>query len=241
MPVSSPEQERVERLGESINYTAGFNEKNSEFISREAAHFYGGDSCLVLGPSESGEFEKTLSSHFKRVVCVDGSSRIINELRRKLPAYEYNISLFEDIQIEEKFDVILLMHVLEHVRDPQQILSLCKKWLAKEGVVIVATPNAYSINRLLGVKMGLLSEAHELHENDLRIGHRRVYDFDSLERDIKAAGFTVVEKQGVLFKPFPNSQMELLSNGQIEGLYLLGKDFPNYCNSLFFVIKPNEL
>lgn len=42
---------------------------------------------------------------------------------------------------EKKFDAILYEHVLEHLSDPWQILTDSKKYLSKDGIVIIALPN----------------------------------------------------------------------------------------------------
>lgn len=41
----------------------------------------------------------------------------------------------------EKFDVILIMHVLEHLVDPWKVLEETKKYLKEDGEVIIAMPN----------------------------------------------------------------------------------------------------
>jgi methionine biosynthesis protein MetW len=42
---------------------------------------------------------------------------------------------------ERSFDVVLLSHVLEHLRDPQAALCRLAKYLSEEGLAIVAVPN----------------------------------------------------------------------------------------------------
>jgi len=43
-------------------------------------------------------------------------------------------------RIEEKFDVIILSHVLEHVQNPEQILAQLTTYLNKDGFLIIAIP-----------------------------------------------------------------------------------------------------
>src|SRR5205085_7239914 len=47
----------------------------------------------------------------------------------------------EHISFTERFDVITLFHVLEHVGDPVQTLSTCVRLLNDDGVIAIAVPN----------------------------------------------------------------------------------------------------
>jgi len=48
----------------------------------------------------------------------------------------------DDFEIEEKFDVITLFHVLEHFDDPRAVLKQLKSMLAKGGIIVIEVPNA---------------------------------------------------------------------------------------------------
>jgi SAM-dependent methyltransferase len=45
---------------------------------------------------------------------------------------------------DSSFDLVLLMHVIEHVTDPRALLSECRRVLRVGGRLVVATPNADS-------------------------------------------------------------------------------------------------
>lgn len=49
-----------------------------------------------------------------------------------------------DAVAENRFDVIVLFHVLEHLANPKQVLDLCARALKPCGTLIVAVPNARS-------------------------------------------------------------------------------------------------
>lgn len=55
----------------------------------------------------------------------------------KLGEEEYEINK----TVDESFDVIILSHVLEHIRDPITVLRACQKMLRDEGVLVLAVPN----------------------------------------------------------------------------------------------------
>ncbi len=48
------------------------------------------------------------------------------------------------------FDVITINHALEHIRDPGEIISTCKKLLRKGGLLVIAVPNISSLQAAAG-------------------------------------------------------------------------------------------
>jgi len=229
------ERRALARRGVSVSYNAGFHSKMISFLAEEAERHYFGRTCLVLGPSEGGEQEMRLGKFFGSVLCVDASARVLSTLRKKCPGYSYQTALFEELELGEKFDTIILMHVLEHVRDPVSVLKRIARHLSPKGKLILAVPNALSFHRLLGAEMGLLKTPYSLNASDRKVGHRRVYDKKTAVRDLEKAGLSVLVSKGIFFKPFGNSQMESLEGAQIRGLFLIGEKFPENCAELFFV------
>lgn len=59
-------------------------------------------------------------------------------------------STFEDENLNlEKFDVVVMDHVLEHMSDPNKVLEKVNKLLNKEGTVMVNVPNFASLSAKL--------------------------------------------------------------------------------------------
>ena len=54
--------------------------------------------------------------------------------------------------------------------------------------------------RQLAVKMGLHDNIYEMTPNDIRCGHRRVYDFSSISEEVENADFRIVATEG-FFNP----------------------------------------
>lgn len=50
------------------------------------------------------------------------------------------VGRFEDYQTEQRFDVVWLSHVLEHVRNVGDFLEHCKKFLNDRGCLVVTVP-----------------------------------------------------------------------------------------------------
>lgn len=55
------------------------------------------------------------------------------------------------------FDYILLMDVLEHTRNPEAILRQLKKWVKKNGEIIISLPNIANISTRLSLFSGSFS------------------------------------------------------------------------------------
>jgi 2-polyprenyl-3-methyl-5-hydroxy-6-metoxy-1,4-benzoquinol methylase len=179
-----------------------------------------------------------LLAHFEDVSIVEGSSDYVDSVLERLPGVKGYNSLFETFEPPEKYDNIVMAHILEHVEDPVAVLRRATEWLAPSGRIHIIVPNANSIHRLVGVKMGMLEAPTDLNEDDVRIGHRRVYTSEALLADIDASGVRVVERTGIFFKPISNSQIEQQwSQEMIEGFYELGKDFPDLATELLVVCE----
>ena len=80
-----------------------------------------------------------------------------------------------------KYDVVCLMGILEHVEDPISLLQSAGRCAS---TIFITVPNAESFHRNLGVQLGYIDDVHDLDSQDLRIGHKRVYDKNTLYKDI---------------------------------------------------------
>lgn len=57
--------------------------------------------------------------------------------------------LFDQTFKDERFDAIVLSHLIEHVYDPSKILIECKRLLKKGGKLVIATPNNESLGHIV--------------------------------------------------------------------------------------------
>lgn len=85
----------------------------------------------------TGDFLKVCKNNGWNVFGVEPNIGAINIAAKK------GITLVEDLsKIEnQKFEIITLWHVLEHVENLQEYISSLKKMLSKNGNIIVAVPN----------------------------------------------------------------------------------------------------
>ena len=178
-----------------------------------------------------------LGSRLTRYTIVEGSREIIEAFRSETPipsSTELIHSYFEDFQPKEKFDVIEMGFVLEHVNDPEAIIRQYQQFLAPVGTLFIAVPNARSLHRLIGHEAGLLDDLYRLSQEDLQLGHQRYFDCASLRKLVLDAGLKIVNVEGILLKPLTTGQLQSLNlpSAVVEGLLKVGVSYPDICNSI---------
>lgn len=218
---------------------AGFQRTLAYYRYLAVKKFFKGDTILEMGVAD-GEMTQYFFKHFPKVVGLEGSEHFIEETKAKFPRHfksgklKFIHSLFEEYEVDDKYDTILAGHVIEHMVDPVDILIRVKSWAAKDGTILILVPNANSIHRRIGVKMGLLKRPGELNEQDKKLGHLRNYTWETLERDIASSGLKIKEMGGIFFKPLANSQIEKWCPKElINAFYELGKEFPRDCAEIY--------
>ena len=184
-----------------------------------------GPSVLELGCAD-GMLSPQLTEKFSKVTCVDASSIHTDLVKKKAPKAIVITSLFEKLDLNEKFDTIILGHVLEHVKEPITILKHLRQFASENTKFIITVPNANSLHRQIGVKLGILSKLNQLNEDDIKIGHRRVYFLSELYSDIQQAGMNVNFTRGIAIKPLSNSQMNSWSKDLRMAFFSLSETAP---------------
>jgi len=171
------------------------------------------------------------------LVTVEGSQDIVEKFSHLESSYVQIIcSRFEDLSINDGFDVILASHVLEHVDDPVTLLTNLNSLLKVNGVLVGVVPNRESLHRRVAVAMGIQDELDSLSARDHMVGHQRVYSLVSLVSDLDKAGFEIDSHRGFFVKPLANSQMLDFSVELIRGLLVASDDLPTeLCGNIGFV------
>jgi 2-polyprenyl-3-methyl-5-hydroxy-6-metoxy-1,4-benzoquinol methylase len=235
----SEEQKRLDKAASwYLDQQLDFDRRMLRFRYESLRPYLRGPAGLELGSAE-GEMTRLLLPHFETLTVVDAAGDLLERIPAS-PELRKVRSLFEDFAPAERFDTVVMEHVLEHVVDPIDLLRRARTWLADGGRILAGVPNAHSIHRLVAVKMGLLARPDELNARDLDLGHRRVYTPESLRQTAEAAGLHVLERGGVFFKPVSNRQIEeQWDEAMIEGFHLLGRDFPDQAAEIFIVCEPH--
>jgi 2-polyprenyl-3-methyl-5-hydroxy-6-metoxy-1,4-benzoquinol methylase len=217
------------------------------FMLKSFFPFFKTGNLLELG-SDKGDFTRRLLPYFDNITCVDVSSQAIEIAGRELKDKVKLInSDFKTASLPDKYDNILLTHVLEHIDDPVGLLKrINDEWLSDNGRLFLVCPNANAASRQIAVKMGLLTHNTAITHAEKAIGHRITYTSDTLERDVATAGLKVIHHSGIFFKSLAIYQWERLLNTDIispeylEGCFQLGQEYPEMCASIFLLCKKNK-
>src|SRR5437868_1722361 len=76
--------------------------------------YFKGGKCLEMGPAD-GEMTQFLASDFKSLHVVDAADKYVKSAEKLAPNIKGFTSLFEEFEPKERYDTIILAHVLEHV------------------------------------------------------------------------------------------------------------------------------
>ena len=223
-------------------YSFDYDVMHNYMIKSFQSYFKPG-SVLELGCFQ-GAFTARLTELFTDITCIEASANAVNIAKQnaKLKNVIFIESEFENATLNRKYNNVLLVHVLEHIDDRIALLKTIRnEWLADEGVLIVACPNAFAPSRQIAVHMGLIKYPEDVTEPERAHGHRVTYTLDTLGNDLLTSGLIIKYSSGVFFKALANfqwdrlMQTDIISNEYLDGCYELGKQYPNLCSSIYFV------
>lgn len=98
--------------------------------------------------------------------------------------FEVIKNMVEDINIEDRFDLVVNFELIEHLFDPKLFVQHCGKLLRKDGIFIVTTPNIAGFD--LSV-LGIISD------NISGPTHLNYFNLSSLSHLLEKNGFEVLE------------------------------------------------
>ena len=226
------EQARLAQVAEFYDSRKGMSYRlvkaGAELICRHA----NGPRLLELGCA-SGVMTEIFAARFPEVVVVEGAEMYADAVRAIVGQANVYRCLFEEFQPTVLFNEIVMAGVLEHVAEPVELLRRAAGWLAPGGSIHVMVPNAYSLHRIVGVRMGMLSRPDELNSADVAMGHRRVYSPNLLKSHVLASGLEIMSLEGSFMKPLSNQQMIDLPERLLDALQDAGQEFPEFCAELY--------
>src|SRR3989344_7324364 len=160
----------------------------------------------------SGYFAKELLKKNCRVWGMDADKEAVQEAKKY--CVEVKVADLDELSSRlnrDTFDYILLLDVLEHLKNPEKLLKLLKKYLNRDGEIIVSVPNIAFISLRLShmagkfdyKKTGIMDESHlhfytkkTLIDLITKCG-LKIIDFDT------ASGFSQITLIGKYFNSVP--------------------------------------
>jgi 2-polyprenyl-6-hydroxyphenyl methylase/3-demethylubiquinone-9 3-methyltransferase len=157
-----------------------------------------GKTALDVGCG-AGLLTEPLARLGAKVTGFDASPEVIAVAREHAAAMGLEINYrVGDVQaLGGQFDLITAMEVIEHVADPAAFVAALAKRLAPGGLLIVSTPNATALSRLLviGVGEGLGRIARGTHDFDKFIAP------DRMKALLGQAGLKCFDIEGIAWSP----------------------------------------
>jgi len=106
--------------------------------------YLNGKNVLEVGPNKGALFEKYYPKTKKFFLLEPNKyfEKDYIKLHKKYPNVAYEINGFESFNTDEKFDTIVMMAVISHIRmDPQKIFTKIDSKLNPGGFLIIETNN----------------------------------------------------------------------------------------------------
>ncbi|MBF0353756.1 MAG: class I SAM-dependent methyltransferase [Alphaproteobacteria bacterium] len=129
----------------------------------------------------SGQFARVVRDRVKRLVCQEFNSDQADSLRQLYSAEVYTEGL-EEIVLEDVFDVVVYLHVLEHIPDPLAWLRQTMSYVKPGGILYIEVPNVrdplLSLYRVSGYDQMYFRQPHLFY-----------YDQNTLRLMLERAGF----------------------------------------------------
>ena len=151
--------------------------------------------------------------------------------------YVHNVEQGLPNTMTDKYDVIILSHVLEHICYPQRLLKDVRERLSPEGILIIALPNLMHYNSRWKLTMGNF-KYQEYGIWDYT--HFRWYTFRSAQEMLKENNYTVEKADVSGWIPFEHRLKYITPAGVRNGLFkVLKKISPGLFGfQLLYVARP---
>lgn len=157
-----------------------------------------GKSALDVGCG-AGLLAEPLARLGARVTGIDASPELVKVALDHAIAsgLEIDYRSGEVGELEGEFDLITCMEVIEHVADPSAFVAALAGRLAAGGLLILSTPNATGLSKLLMITMaeGLGKIPRGTHDYDKFIGP------DRMKLLLSDAGLKCLDVEGIAWSP----------------------------------------
>lgn len=152
-----------------------------------------------------GEVSLLLAQAGFQCTGIDMKERLVRHLQQRHPSVTWRHAMTNELESEsERFDVITLYHVLEHMTDPVECLRKIRRLAQPGALIVVEVPNVG------GLKAKLKGRDWDYYKVD-HVNYFRVSDF---RRTVEQAGLRVLSIKGYQHFSYPQ---EVLWKDVVKG------------------------
>lgn len=169
-------------------------------VTTLVANFSPGQSILDVGTGYGFFLKSAAEKGFKATGLEIGSNRLIIA-RRVTTAPIWTFRINGPNKTKEKFDIVTLFHVLEHITDPIKFTQDLQTYFKKDGRLIIEIPNAQDY-------MLKISSAYK--DFYWQIAHISYFTPKTVSAALKRAGYSKIKITGVQRYSFINALNWLL-------------------------------
>ena len=126
------------------------------------------------------------------VFGVDGLSDAVNACRKKgIDAHLINLDT--EFSLNGKWDLILILDVLEHLEDPLKLLQVSKKFLNEGGRIIINVPNHFTLQGRFRIMLGSGIDSEKFFPDSevWNYPHLRFFNYESIVDMTKICGLQI--------------------------------------------------
>ena len=173
-------------------------------------------TILEIGPGKGNNLE-TLSK-FGTIDILETEVNFINYLKKEKSMYV--IDYFQKFeQIQKKYDLVILLDVLEHIEYPILFLDSIYSILSDDGFVVIGVPAFQSL----------------WSDHDVKMKHYKRYDWKTLKVET-SKNFNIERKYGFNYLLLPIRYLQIKFSRKIHTVYETGWAI----NSFFYFITSLE-
>jgi 2-polyprenyl-3-methyl-5-hydroxy-6-metoxy-1,4-benzoquinol methylase len=126
---------------------------------------------------------------------VDMEPDIISYNKKHYPEYIFYQKDLDQEELslpQDNFDLVIMLAVLEHLKNPVKVLKEVRKTLQDDGIIILSTPHPRGENTLeIGSKIKIFSQ--DKHQ------HQPLFNREKIQSIVEQSGLKVIEFQSFLF------------------------------------------
>lgn len=162
-------------------------ERVDQFVRHRFSEEYPDIALLDVGTG-TGVFVHEFRKRLTNVCCVDPDRDSIDLVNKKIDLKQAWLGSVKDVPKTERFEIIALNKVLEHVEKPIQLLSECREYLKPKGIVYIELPYATNI----------IKEQKQNERGEFAIEHFTIFNVESFEYLLSEACFRVLDMKNII-------------------------------------------